>query len=123
MSGTFKVTASEVSVWMRSGHPLTLIELRHHHQHDWSLYKANGALRFEKDTLIQHLEEIPHTLPVIVFSDCPGMDATVQVAQELIAKGWSDVHALDGGFDAYLKAGLPVEPVSKAVSAARVMYL
>jgi len=123
MLDEFNVTASEVRGWMRSGHPLTFIELRHHHQHDWNLYKVRGAVRIENDTLAQHLEEIPHTRPVIVFSDCPGNDASIQVAQELIASGWSDVHALDGGFGAYLAAGLPVEPVSKAVPATRVMFL
>jgi 3-mercaptopyruvate sulfurtransferase SseA len=32
------------------------------------------------------------------------------VAQELEARGFKDVHALYGGYDAWVKAGLPVEP-------------
>jgi len=32
------------------------------------------------------------------------------VAEELIARGLSDVHALYGGFDAWREAGYPVEP-------------
>jgi rhodanese-related sulfurtransferase len=32
------------------------------------------------------------------------------VAQELLEKGWKSVHPLYGGFDAWQKAGLPVEP-------------
>jgi rhodanese-related sulfurtransferase len=32
------------------------------------------------------------------------------VAQELEARGYKDVHALHGGFDAWVRAGLPVEP-------------
>jgi rhodanese-related sulfurtransferase len=32
------------------------------------------------------------------------------VAQELIAHGYKNVHPLFGGFDAWEKAGLPLEP-------------
>jgi rhodanese-related sulfurtransferase len=32
------------------------------------------------------------------------------VAQVLLERGWSDVHALHGGFDAWQQAGYPVEP-------------
>jgi rhodanese-related sulfurtransferase len=32
------------------------------------------------------------------------------VARELEGKGFADVHALHGGFDAWVKAGQPVEP-------------
>jgi 3-mercaptopyruvate sulfurtransferase SseA len=37
--------------------------------------------------------------------------------------GWNDVHKLMGGFDAYLEAGLPVEPVTREVPASRIMLL
>jgi rhodanese-related sulfurtransferase len=32
------------------------------------------------------------------------------VAQELEEHGFKDVHALYGGYDAWVKAGLPLEP-------------
>jgi rhodanese-related sulfurtransferase len=32
------------------------------------------------------------------------------VAQELAEAGWKNVHPLYGGFDAWVKAGLPVDP-------------
>ena len=32
------------------------------------------------------------------------------MAQELEARGFKDVHALYGGFDAWVKEGLPLEP-------------
>jgi rhodanese-related sulfurtransferase len=39
------------------------------------------------------------------------------VARELAERGFHDVHALHGGFDAWVKAGQPVEPVVHAVEA------
>jgi len=119
----FDVTAEAVREHMHHGDPLQFVEVRHHHVHDWSLFKARGALRVEKDALEQHLAEIPHNRPIVVFSDCPGEETTAGAAQFLLKHGYNDVHKLAGGFDAYLEAGLPVEPVTKAVPATRIMLL
>ena len=119
----FDVTAEAVKEYIYHGDPLQFVELRHHHVHDWSLFKARGALRVENDALEQHLAEIPHNRPIVVFSDCPGEESSAQAAQMLLKHGWNDVHKLIGGFDAYLEAGLPVEPVTKEVSATRIMLL
>jgi rhodanese-related sulfurtransferase len=108
---------------MHRGDPLLFVELRHRHEHDWSLFKARGALRFENSALEQHLTEIPHDRPIVVFSDCPGDETSAQAAQVLRKNGWNDVHKLVGGFDAYLEAGLPVEPVSRSIPATRIMLL
>jgi len=119
----FDVTAETVKNYMHHGDPLLFVEVRHHHEHDWSLFKARGALRLENDALEQHLAEIPHNRPIVVFSDCPGEESSAQAAKVLLKHGWNDVHKLVGGFDAYLEAGLPVEPVSRAVPATRIMLL
>lgn len=119
----FNVNANVVRESVHHGDPLLFVELRHHHKHDWSLFKARGALRIEYDSLEQHLAEIPHDRPIVVFSDCPDEEHSDQAAQFLLNRGWSDIHKLVGGFNAYLEAGLPVEPVSKEVSAPRIMLL
>lgn len=117
------VTANAVKEYMNHGDPLQFVELSHHYGHEWSLFKARGSLRVDNGTLEQHLTEIPHNRPIVVFSDCPGEESSASAAQLLLNHGWSDVHKLVGGFDAYLDAGLPVEPATKEVSAARIMLL
>jgi rhodanese-related sulfurtransferase len=119
----FDVTAEAVKEYMHHGDPLQFVEVRHHHEHDWSLFKVRGALRLENDALEQHLAEIPHDRPIVVLSECPGEENSARAAQMLQNLGWNDVHKLVRGFDAYLEAGLPVEPVTKAVSATRIMLL
>lgn len=119
----FDVTAEAVKESMHHGDPLLFVELRHHHTHDWALFKARGALRCEYDTLEQHLAEIPHDRPIVVFSDCPGAETSARAARTLVRRGWNDVHPLIGGFDAYLDAGLPVVRVSKSVPATEIMWL
>src|ERR1700675_1803603 len=119
----FDVTAEAVKEYIHHGDPLLFVEVRHHHEHDWSLFKARGALRVENDALEQHLAEIPHDRPIVVMSECPGEENSARAAQMLQKLGWNDVHKLVRGFDAYLEAGLPVEPVTKAVPATRIMLL
>lgn len=119
----FSVTAEAVKDHIKHGDPLQFVEVRHNHKHDWSLFKVRGAVRFENDTVEQHLAEIPHDRPIVVLSDCPGEENSVRTAQTLQKLGWNDVHILSKGFDAYLEAGLPVEPTTKDLSAARIMLL
>jgi len=119
----FDVTAEAVKEHIHHGDPLLFVELRHHHEHDWSLFKARGALRIEFGALEQHLSEIPHNRPIVVFSDCPGEESSAQAAQVLLKDGCNDVHKLVGGFDAYLEAGFPVVPATKVVPATRIMLL
>ena len=119
----FDVTAEAVKEYMHHGDPLQFVEVRHHHEHDWSLFKVRGALRVGNDALDQHLAEIPHDRPIVVLSECPGEENSARAAQMLQKLGWNDVHKLVRGFDAYLEAGLPVEPVTKAVPATRIMLL
>ena len=119
----FDVTAEAVKEHMHHGDPLQFVELSHHHEHEWSLFKARGALRLDSASLEEHLTEIPRNRPVVVFSDCPGEEASARAAQLLMTRGWNDVHKLVGGFDAYLDAGLPVEPVTNKVPATRIMLL
>jgi len=123
MLESFNVTAETVKEYLHHGDPLQFVEVRHHHQHDWSLFKARGSLRLENNALEQHLEEIPRNRPIVVFSDCPGDEPSFQAVKILQSHGWNDVHKLVGGFDAYLEAGLPVEPVTMSVPATRIMLL
>lgn len=85
--------------------------------------KARGSLRVELDALGQHEADIPHNLPIVVFSDCPCDEPGTRAAKLLMDHGWKDVHTLVGGFDAYLDVGLPVEPVSRSIPATRIMLL
>ena len=119
----YAVTAEAVKEHLHHGDPLLYVELRHPHKPDWSLFKAHNSLRLENNTLEQHLAEIPHDRPIVIFSDCPGEETSNQAAQVFKKHGWNDVHKLVGGFNAYLEAGLPVDPVSNAVPATRIMLL
>jgi len=119
----FEVTIDSVKQHMREGDIPQFVEVRHHQDRDWSLFKARGAVRIDDNELEQHLAEIPHNRSIVLYSTCPGDEASIRAARLLIKDGWNDVHPLVGGFNAYLNAELPVENVSKAIPATRIMYL
>jgi rhodanese-related sulfurtransferase len=119
----FEVTIDTVKQHIEEGDIPQFVEVRHHQDHDWSLYKARGVVRVDDNELGRHLSEIPHNRAIVLYSTCPEDEASIRAARLLMNEGWDDVHPLVGGFNAYLNAGLPVENVSKEIPATRIMYL
>ena len=119
----FEVTAETVKMHIHDPVPPVFVNVRHHQDWDGSLFMARGALRIPDDEVERHLEEIPHDRPVVVYSSCPGDEASMQAARMLRQYGWDDVHPLVGGFNAYLQAGLPVEGIGRNVPATKIMLL
>lgn len=123
MLAGFEVTVDAVKDHMRGGDIPQFVEVRHHRDHDWSLYKARGAVRIDDDQLERRLSEIPQNRTIVLYSTCPEDEASIRAAKLLMKEGWNDVHPLVGGFNAYLNAELPVENIGKAIPASRIMYL
>lgn len=119
----FEVTADAIKQHMRGGDAPLFVEVRHHQDHDWNSFKARGAVRIDDNEVEHRLEEIPRNRIIVLYSTCPGDEASIRAARLLMKEGWNDVHPLVGGFNAYLKAELPVENVSKTIPATKIMYL
>jgi rhodanese-related sulfurtransferase len=61
--------------------------------------------------------EIPHNRTIIIYSICPGDEPSIRAAKLLKLHGFNDVHPLIGGFNAYLREGLPVVDIDDRVLA------
>jgi rhodanese-related sulfurtransferase len=76
--------------------------------------QIRGALRYDPKAL---LGEEPLTLPlphagrIIVYAD--NEERAVQIAARLREEGYADACVLQGGFEAYHAAGLPVEQLTQ----------
>src|SRR5690348_17416991 len=70
--------------------------------------KIPGAKRVPPFEVEQHLNEIPINHPVVVYATDRNEAISASVAQILLSKGWNEVYVLDGGFQAWQDAGLPV---------------
>ncbi|MHB8122145.1 MAG: rhodanese-like domain-containing protein [Desulfuromonadaceae bacterium] len=117
------LTASEVKSRIKRGDQLFFVDVRHHHDWDWAVLKARGALRVNDDEVEKHLEEIPRERTIIVYSTCPADERSSHTAELLQQGGWNDAHFLVGGFDAYCEEGLPVEELGRGSTTRKIMLL
>ena len=123
MIDKFEITADEVKSFMKNGESLFFINVRHHRDWDLAVMKVRGALRVPDDEVEQHLGEIPRDRTIIVYSTCPGDEASSRVARLLQEQGWNDVHFLVGGFKTYCQEGLPVEEIGEGSKARKLRGL
>lgn len=128
MTDELIVSAKALKEYLHQGQTLFFLELRnladsYHEEHEWALFKVRGGLLIQSDTVERHLTEIPPDQTVIIVSDAPGDEISMEVARQLHKRGWKNIRVLDGGFKAYLEEGLPVEPVKNVLSATKAMNL
>jgi len=105
-----RVTIDEIKERMDRGEQFTFIDARNSEAWAEAETKLPGALRITADELEQHLSEISHERTVITYCTCPHEASSAEVAQKLAARGFRNVHPLFIGFEAWEKAGLPLEP-------------
>jgi rhodanese-related sulfurtransferase len=105
-----RVTIDEVKARMDRGEQFTFVDARNPAAWAEAETKLPGALRIPADEVEQHLSEISHERTVITYCTCPHEASSAEVAQKLAARGFRNVHPLFIGFEAWEKAGLPLEP-------------
>jgi rhodanese-related sulfurtransferase len=105
-----RVTIDEVKERMDRGEQFTFVDARNAQAWAEAERKLPGAVRVPADDVEQHLAEISHDRAVITYCTCPHEASSGQVAQKLLAHGYKNVHPLFIGFEAWQKAGLPLEP-------------
>ena len=104
-----RVTAHEVEARIDRDEPILFIDARNEKAWTDSDLKLPGAVRVEADRVMDHLDEIPRGRGIVPYCDCPNQESSVRVAAELKRWGFEDVHPLDGGFDAWKRAGCTLE--------------
>lgn len=104
-----RVTLDEVRARMDRGEPLALVDARS--AEAWSKAESQipGSVRVPPDEAAEHLADVPKGRSVVTYCTCPHEDSSAHVARKLEEAGFKDVHALHGGFDAWVRAGHPVE--------------
>ena len=105
-----RITVDEAKERIDRGEPLAFIDARNPEAWSEANTKLPGALRVPAGELDEHIHEIPRDRAVITYCTCPNEGSSAGVAQKLAEKGWKNVHPLYGGFDAWQRAGYPVDP-------------
>jgi rhodanese-related sulfurtransferase len=76
--------------------------------------QIRGALRYEAKALLSQERlalPLPHDGRIVVYGDDEREAA--EVAARLRQQGYTNASVLEGGFDAYRDAGLPVEEITQ----------
>lgn len=77
-------------------------------------HQIRGALRYDERALLAEERlalPLPHDRPIVVYADSD--EDALRVAERLRKQGFSHAAVLEGGFDAYQQAGLPVEELTQ----------
>lgn len=67
-----------------------------------------GSIRLPRDRLLDRRSEIPRGRALLLLADLPVQEET---AFDLLRDGFADVFLIEGGFDAFVRAGGPTEPI------------
>jgi rhodanese-related sulfurtransferase len=107
-----RLSPQELNAFLRQGEPVTLLDARRQEAWEQADLQLPGALRLEPDRVADVLGRIPQRKAIVVYCSCPGEATSAQVAENLRQRNFSNVFALRGGFDGWVRAGLPTEPRS-----------
>lgn len=76
--------------------------------------QIRGAVRYNPKTLLREaalILPLPHEAPIAVYGDTE--EAAEAIVHKLRSQGYNQAAVLEGGFDAYRDAGLPVEELTQ----------
>ncbi|HZG50738.1 MAG TPA: rhodanese-like domain-containing protein [Pyrinomonadaceae bacterium] len=74
-----------------------------------------GALSMPEAELAARAKRLPKRRPVVLYCHCDEQEASARAAFDLRLLGFENVAVLEGGYRAWLDAGLPVEPPGRGL--------
>lgn len=104
------ISIEEMQRARAAGAPLFVLDARTDRSYDGDHENAGGAIRFLPDRAVEPQAMalgLPREGLLIPFCACPNDETAVRVAQELREAGWPRARALEGGWEAWKKSGLP----------------
>ena len=104
-----RVTPEEVARRMAQGEELLILDARSRQAYRLSPVRILGAQRLPPSEPHVALKDLPSDKPAIIYCDQRGEATSGRMARLLLERGWSNVQVLRGGFEAWLRAGYPVE--------------
>ncbi|HZV62015.1 MAG TPA: DedA family protein/thiosulfate sulfurtransferase GlpE [Methylophilaceae bacterium] len=101
-----RISVGELNDLLQSGQSPVIIDTRSANavEDGW----IPGA-RFVSLDKVDQLEDENMDKPVILYCSCPNEITAAQVAKVLMQSGYTNVRPLQGGIDAWIQAGFPVE--------------
>jgi len=105
---TARITPADLRRRMDLGEPFYVVDLRHPMTAASDGRSFPGSLHLTPEQVMDHRDQIPTDRDVVLFCDCPREAAAAQVAVRLRDFGFMRVYPLEGGLDAWQRAGFPL---------------
>ncbi len=102
-----RVPVAELNEILQRGERPLIIDVRTSASRDAG--RIPGALWLDSHALDANLKELPAADEVIVYCSCPNEASAAVLAKRLLRHGFARVRPLQGGIDAWVAAGYPLE--------------
>jgi rhodanese-related sulfurtransferase len=100
-------TVDDVKTKLANGEPFTLVDVRE--ESEYAAGHAAGAVHIGKGVIERDIEaKVPDSSTALVLY-CGGGFRSALAADALQKMGYTNVISMDGGWRAWMQAGLPVE--------------
>ena len=111
-----RIPADELHRLIDRGQRPLIVDVRSRVARDHDQRFIPGALEMDISEVDKRLEKLPVDRDIIFYCTCPNEASAAYVAKKLINLGYTRVHPLQGGLEAWIKAGFDVEHRSGAPS-------
>jgi|WetSurMetagenome_2_1015567.scaffolds.fasta_scaffold1305208_1 rhodanese-related sulfurtransferase len=107
-----RVTAEEVMARRLRGEPILFVDARAEDEWQRSHEKLPDALRLSLDSLVEGdtFPIIPRDRSIVTYCTSAHEESSASAAKILATRGYSDVHPLYGGLEAWRRAGGELSP-------------
>src|SRR5262245_40803924 len=112
------ITVEELKTKLAKNEAVTIVDLRSVDTFTQSANKIKGAIHMKARRLRYRLsfapfKELPRDREIVTYCACPSDEIAVRAVQVIKEAGFKRVRVLKGGWQAWLKAGGPVESKPK----------
>lgn len=106
---TRRLTPDALRLRLESGDPVRIVDLRTDIAFEVNRQTLPGAIRLDPEELDARHGEIPRDRDIVLYCTCPNESTSARVALALAKRGIRRVFPLEGGFEAWVSRGYPVE--------------
>ena len=106
---TRRLAPDELRARLEAGEPIRIIDLRAAIEFEVTRETMPGAIRIDPEELDNRHKEIPRDCDVVLYCTCPNEATSARAALALKKLGVERVFPLEGGLEAWVSRGYPVE--------------
>jgi membrane protein DedA with SNARE-associated domain/rhodanese-related sulfurtransferase len=104
-----RLTPQALRQRLEAGDPVRIVDLRTAIEYDVARQIVPGAIRMDPEDLDARHAEIPRDCDVVLYCTCPNEATSARVALALKRRGIERIFPLEGGLEAWLSCGYPVD--------------